>query len=137
MLLWRLGVARAARCCLGGVWLVCVRAPLSRSSISKVHSQQESQPSRPTGTLTARVLMDGGSARPRVSSRAPGKVGWGYRRRLRLSLSRLPLSRLSLGTAHLSPLRLDSARPRAPAATRPLGHSPVFSHFRSKTCLYR
>ncbi len=52
-------------------------------------------------------------------------------------LSRLPLSWPSLGTARLSSLWLISARPRAPAGTSPLGHSPVFSHFRSKTCLYR
>ncbi len=100
-------------------------------------SRRRNRSSRPTGPLTARVLMDGGSARPRVSNRAPGNGGGCVVSSSTLSLSRLPLSRPSLGTARLSSLRLVSARPRAPAGTRPLGHSPVFPHFRSKTCLYR
>ncbi len=71
------GVARAARLSRGVG--SSARAHLSRSSVSQAHSQQEAQPvaSRPTGPLTARVLVDGGSARPRVSKRAPGKVGVG------------------------------------------------------------
>ncbi len=43
-------------------------------------SKRRDRSSRFMGPLTARVLMDGGSAHPRVSNRAPGKgllvVGW-------------------------------------------------------------
>ncbi len=65
---------------------------------------------RPTVSLTARVLGDGGSAPPRVRT--------------------LPSSfvRLCLGSHVRSLSRLISAEPRAPAATCPLGHSPVFPH---------
>ncbi len=146
-ILWRPWHARARLSRGFRLGLVCARAPHSLSVVRfprHTLSRRRGRSSRPTGPLTARVLMDSGSARPRVSNRAPGN-GWGLlrrvissvSRRLKLSLSRLPLSWPSLGTARLVALQLVSARPRAPAGTRPLGHSPVFSHFRSKTCLYR
>ncbi len=65
---------------------------------------------RPTGSLTARVLMDGGSAPPWVST------------------SFLVLCQSSPETARPLLHRLASAGPRALAATRPLGHSPAFPH---------
>ncbi len=86
--------------------------------------------SRPTGSLTARVRVNSGSAPPRVSvwgASASGCV---------LSLSPRPRSQ-SPGTARLFSHRLVSAQPRALAANRPLGHSPVFPHVRRKACLFR
>ncbi len=65
---------------------------------------------RPTGSLTARVLVNGGSALPRVST------------------SLLVLRQSSPGIARLFSHWLVSAGPRAPAATRPLGLSLVFPH---------
>ncbi len=65
---------------------------------------------RPTGSLTARVLVNGGSALPQVST------------------SLLVLHRSSPGAARPLSHRLVSAEPRALTATRPLGHSPVFPH---------
>ncbi len=102
--------------------------PLWRSFIW-VYSQQEAWVLfflRPTGLLTARVLGNGGSAPRQVSV-------WGARV---LSLVFVLVSRLP-GTARLVSHRLVSAGPRAQAATRPLGHSLVFSHIRRKACLSR
>ncbi len=65
---------------------------------------------RPTGSLTVRVLMNGGSALPRVST------------------SLLVLHQSSPGTARPLSHWLVSAEPRTLTATRPLGHSPVFPH---------
>ena len=65
---------------------------------------------RPTGSLTARILMNGGSAPPRVST------------------SFLVLHQSSPGTARPLSHQLVSAEPRALIATRPLGHSPAFPH---------
>ncbi len=65
---------------------------------------------RPTGLLTARVLVNSGSALPRVST----------------SLLVLHLS--SPGIARLLSHRLVSAEPRALTATRPLSYSLVFPH---------
>ncbi len=127
-----------ARCCLGGFGLVCARAPLSLPFV------------RFQGTLSARVatVTPHGSAYckspngRRVGSPAgqqPSSWEGGGSVVVvfdSLSLSLLPLSRPSLGTARLVSLRLVSARPHALAATRPLGHSLVFPDFRSKTCLY-
>ena len=65
---------------------------------------------RPTGSLTARVLMNGGSALPRVST------------------SLLVLRQWSPGTARPLSHRLVSAEPRALTATRPLAtprHFPI------------
>ncbi len=64
--------------------------------------------STPHGLLTARVLVNGGSALPRVST------------------SLLVLRQSSPGIARLLSHRLVSAEPRALTATRPLGHSLVF-----------
>ncbi len=116
----------------------------TRSSISGTLSARDVMGSRPTGSLTARVLGNGGSARPRVSNRDyfPGRwwvlrLGGGRPSFLSPSLSLLSPRQSSLGTARLVSLRLVSAEPHALSATRPLGHSPVFSHVRSKACLYR
>ena len=65
---------------------------------------------RPTGSLTARVLVNGGSAL------------------LRGSTSLLVLHQSSPGTARPLSHQLVSAEPRALTATRPLSHSPVFPH---------
>ncbi len=133
--MWRL-VARVTG--LGGLWLGCARAP-ARSSISGTLSARDAIRTRPTGPLAARVLGNGGSARPRVSNRAmPGKgrcASWGVQSFLSHSL--LSSRQSSLGTARPVSLRLVSAEPRALSATHPLGHSLVFPHVRSKTCLYR
>ncbi len=89
----------------------------------RVHSQRETWacPS-PTGLLTARVLGNGGSAPPQVST----------------CLSPLlVLHQSSPGTARLVSHWLVSAEPRALTVIRPLGHSPVFPHFRCKACLSR
>ncbi len=64
----------------------------------------------PTGLLTVRVVVNGGSALPRVSTPL-----------LVLCLS-------SPGIARLLSHQLVSAEPRSMTATRPLGHSPVFIH---------
>ncbi len=64
----------------------------------------------PTGSLTARVLVNGGSALPWVST------------------SLLVLRQSSPGTARPLPHRLISAEPHALTVTHPLGHSPVFPH---------
>ena len=65
---------------------------------------------RPTGLLTARVLVKGGSALPRVSTC--------------LLVPRQSLPEI----AHLLSHRLVSAETHALTATRPLGHSLVFPH---------
>ncbi len=65
---------------------------------------------RPTGLLTVRVLVNGGSALPWVST------------------SLLVLRQSSPGIARLLSHWLISAEPRALTATRPLGHSLVFPH---------
>ncbi len=79
LLLWRLSCGTRVRGCRGGLGsfarthhtLPVVR--LSRHTLSK----RRGLSSRPTGPLTARLLMDGGSALPRVSNRAPGNGGGG------------------------------------------------------------
>ncbi len=108
------------------VWLVCARA--GSAFFIWVYSQRETWVPfpRPTGSLTARVLGNGGSAPPQVSI-------WGARG----SFSRVRPRQPSLGTACLVSHRLVSAEPRALAATRPLGHSLVFPHIRRKGCLSR
>ena len=77
------------------------------------HSQREtwgvSFP-HPTGSLTTRVLMNGGSAPPRVST------------------SFLVLHQSSPGTVRPLSHQLILAEPRALTSTRPLGHSPAFPH---------
>ncbi len=65
---------------------------------------------RPTGSLTARVLANGGSALPRVST------------------SSLVLRQSSPETARPLSHWLVSAAPHALTGTRPFGHSPVFPH---------
>ncbi len=125
-LLWRLSV-RAARLSRG--FGSSARAHLSRSSVSKAHAQQEAQPiaSRPTGPLTARVLMDGGSARPRVSNRAPGKVGVASSSSSTPSLSSTSQSAVPWDCAsRFTPARLSRAtRPGCYSPPRPLpGVSP-------------
>ncbi len=79
----------------------------------RTHSQRETWGiivPRPTGLLTATVLVNGGSALPRVSTC------------LLVPHQSLP------GIARLLSHRLVSAEPRALTATRPLGHSPVLPH---------
>ncbi len=80
----------------------------TRSSISGTLSARDVMGSRPTGSLTARVLGNGGSARPRVSNRdyslggAVVAVVWGCR-----SSSRPPLS-LSLVSSSVVPWDCES-----------------------------
>ena len=110
-------------CGLGGFlfrWLTRARVA---AFFIRAHSQRKKWAfPRPTGSLTARVLVNGGSALPRVSTC--------------LLLFSSSVSR-HLGTARLVLHRLASAEPRALTATRNLGHSPVFPHFRRKACLSR
>ncbi len=107
--------------CVGSVlsrgfcWLSRARAS---AFFIRTHSQRETWAllfPRPTGSLTARVLGDSGSAPPRVSTP---------------SLS-FELRQSSPGTARPFPHRLVSAEPRALAATRPLGHSPANAQTKS------
>ncbi len=72
---------------------------------------------RPRGLLTARVLVNGGSALPWVST------------------SLLVLRQSSPGIACLLSHRLVSAEPLALTATRPLGHSLVLAHLDLR-CVY-
>ena len=80
----------------------------------RTHSQRETWVGgpRPTGSLTARVLMDG------PNGRWFGSPAGQY--------SSLVLRQSMSGTARPFPHRLVSAEPRALTATRPLGHSPAF-----------
>ena len=102
-------------------WLTCARCGVLYSST--LSERRGLTFPRPTGSLTARVLRNRGSAPPRVSI-------WGPTLLIRPRQS-------SPGTARLVSHRLVSAEPRALAATHPLGHSLVFSHVRSKACLSR
>ncbi len=112
-MVWRLLRGARVRGCLGGFGgSFCARAPRSFSPVRsiKAHSQQETWSSPcPTGPLTARVRMDGGSARPRVVNRASREILCACLRArvscpvvphpsfsLSLSLSRLPPSPLGL-----------------------------------------
>ncbi len=128
------------RGCLGGFGLVCARAPhssgrpffqgtLSAGDVTRDTPHGSAYCKRPNGQRVGSPAGQQPSSWERVVV-----VGWC---RLRLPLSCLPLGRPPLGTARLSSLRLVSAGPRAPAGTHPFGHSPVFPHFRTKTCLYR
>ncbi len=116
------GAAQVSYCCLGFFWLTRVHACISAFFI-RVHSQRETWACpTPHGFAYCKSSRDGGSALPRVST----------------CLSPLLILRQSSpGTAHLVSHRLVSAEPRALPATRPLGHSPVFPHFRRKACLSR
>ncbi len=69
---------------------------------------------RPTGSLTARVLVNGGSALPRVST------------------SLLVFRPSSPGSARPLSHQLISAEPRTLTATRPLGQSPAFPHLEER-----
>ncbi len=103
-------------------WLTRARA--AAAFFIRVHSERETwvHVPCPTGSLTARVLGNDGSAPPQVS----------------ICLSPLIRPRQSsLGTACLVSHRLVSAEPCALAATRPLSHSLVFPHVRRKACLSR
>ncbi len=108
------------------VWLVCARA--ASAFFIWVHSQRETWVPfpRPTGSLTARVLGNGGSAPPQVSIWG---VGW--------VIPRVRPRQSSPGTARLISHRLVSAEPHALAATHPLSNSLVFPHIRRKACLSR
>ena len=119
-------VSRVSHCCLGGFlshWLT--RAYMRFGVLySGTLSARDVGVPRPAGSLTARVLGNGGSA-----SSPAGQY-------LCLSSSH-PLSVITWDCASLFLHRLISAEPRALAATHPLGHSPVFPHFRRKACLSR
>ncbi len=120
--------AQLSLCCLGVFWLACARAASAAFFISgyTLSERRGFSAPRPTGSLTARVLGNSGSALPQVSV-------WGVHV---LSLVFVLVGRLP-GTTRLVSHRLVSAEPRALAATRRLGHSLVFPHIRRKACLSR
>ncbi len=99
-----------------GVFVRCLsracalQRSLFRNTLSERRGGGGSVIPHPTGLLTVRVLVNGGSAPPRVSTSFP------------------VLRQSSPGIAHLLSHRLVSAEPRALAATRPLGRSLVFPH---------
>ncbi len=97
--------------CLGGFvgWLSRARASAFFYS-DTLSARDVGLLPRPMGSLTARVLVNGGSALLWVSTSLP------------------VLRQSSPGTARPLSHRLVSAEPRALTATRPLGHSPVFPH---------
>ena len=96
--------------CLGSFWLALPRACFSVLFFGHTLSEGRGCFPRPTGSLTARILVNGGSAPPRVST------------------SFLDLCQSSPGTVPPFLHWLVSAGPRALAETRPLGHSPAFPH---------
>ncbi len=104
----------AQACCLGG-FSARLRARTWEEGISiRVHSQRDVVP-RPTGSLTARVLGNGGLALPRVSTRGFEVPG--------ASLSSLrPLSVITWDCAsRFSPARLSRApRSGCDSPPRPL-----------------
>ena len=107
---WVVVVRRAS--CLGVFcWLALPRARFGVLLFGHTLSERRGVLfPRPMGLLTVRVLVNGGSAPPRVST------------------SSLVLRQSSPGTAHPLAHRLISAEPRTLTATRPLGHSRVFPH---------
>ncbi len=120
--LWGCGWLRVAGSGLGDFLLSHPRARCGVLYSDTLSARDVGWSPRPTGSLTARVLVNGGSALPRIST----------------CLSSRPSSSVvTWDCASTLSHRLIWAEPRALAATRPLGHSLAFPHLDMKACLYR